>query len=159
MLGSVFSFCCDPLIFLIKLPRTPLVSTSIPFTLPALGEILTSWPTHSLVVPCPCVLIEIIIKVYLPMIHFTIPVYIFLFSSATEKNQTSVYLVLFKHRVKLTKLGLVCTLFHSLCISLGMRKTMERVCTTSFVHTRKIEPKNFGSNTSPIHRKITIMGS
>jgi hypothetical protein len=42
------------------------------------------------------------------MIHFLIPVDIFLFSNTNEKNRTDTYLVVFKLGVQLKKIDLVC---------------------------------------------------
>jgi hypothetical protein len=51
-------------------------------------EILTSWPTHPLVIPHPHMLLEVIIQGYFLMIPFLILVGIFLISGTTEKTQT-----------------------------------------------------------------------
>jgi hypothetical protein len=59
------------------------------------------------------------------MIPFLIVVGILLFFYALEKKQTNMHLVVFKHGMRLKKIGPIRTLYHSSHISLGMCKTME----------------------------------
>jgi hypothetical protein len=116
--------------------------SSAPCRLPASREILTSWPTHSLAFPRLCMLLAVIIRGDLLMIPFLIlAMGIFLFSGALDKTQTDVHLVVFKLGVQLTKLGLVCTLCHSSCISLGHAKLWNEHAQLRLCMCAKLNPK------------------
>jgi hypothetical protein len=74
-----------------KLPHTLLAPTCSPHSLSRIEEILTSWPTHPMVIPCSLMFLVVIIQGYFPMIPFLIPSCIFLILGETNKSQANVH--------------------------------------------------------------------
>jgi hypothetical protein len=80
------------------------MSTNGPHRLSASREILIAWLYFSMVVPCLSIMLAVIIQKDFSMIHILILAGSFLISSVTEKNQTHMYLVVFKISMLLTNL-------------------------------------------------------
>jgi hypothetical protein len=68
-------------------------------------EILISLPTCPLVVPCPHMLLALIIQGDFPIIPFLILAGIFLVSGTTDKIHTITHFVVFKLNVQLAKIS------------------------------------------------------
>jgi hypothetical protein len=116
---------------MIKIPHTLLVYAISPGRIFSSREILTSYLAHSLVTPCPYILLATTIRGDFHMIPFLILVGIFFFSGTTSNTLTDSILVFFKPVMQLKKLSPVHTLCLSPCIFLGARKN---------------EPKTLGGN-------------